>query len=304
MKSPILFLIFKREDTTKRVFERIREARPPKLYIAADGPRINIPDEKVKCERTRSITNNIDWPCEVHKLYQEHNLGCGKGVSTAITWFFSKEEEGIIIEDDILPHIDFFKYCDEMLERYRNDERIQLISGRNSFYNGYKSDVSYYMSSYMNIWGWATWKRVWDTYEFDTQKISKEQFRINLSKRIQSSSLKYFEKVYDLMYRYGCDTWDYQLYFNQIVNERYSIIPYKNMTENIGFGNIDAAHTTGQNRIESDHKAVSPYPLIHPNMFKIDTKADILLCKNSSFFIRNIFYRIINKIGRIIKRVN
>ena len=142
MKSAILFIIFKRPDTTKRVFERIREAQPPRLYIAADGPRSNKPGEAEKCAAARKVVETIDWPCEVHRLYRDENLGCGKGVSSAITWFFEHEEQGIIIEDDILPHIDFFKYCDEMLDRYKDDERIQMVCGRSCLYTGYKFDAS------------------------------------------------------------------------------------------------------------------------------------------------------------------
>ena len=141
MISPVLFLIFKRAETTKKVFERIKEAKPPKLYIAADGPRRDRPEEVAKCVETRKIVENIDWPCEVYRLYREENLGCGKGVSSALDWFFDNEEQGIIIEDDILPNIDFFKYCDEMLELYKNDERIQLITGRNAFFEEYKTDI-------------------------------------------------------------------------------------------------------------------------------------------------------------------
>ena len=139
MKSPVLFIIFIREDTTRKVFEKIREAKPPRLYIAADGPRPGRPDDIEKCKATRSIVNDIDWECEVKTLFRDENLGCGKGVSSAITWFFDNEPEGIIIEDDILPNMEFFKFCDEMLEKYRDDERIQLVAGFNSFFDGFIS---------------------------------------------------------------------------------------------------------------------------------------------------------------------
>lgn len=299
MKSPVLFLIFKREDTTKVVFERIREARPPKLYIAADGPRQNVPDEKEKCERTRAIVDNIDWPCEVHKLFQDQNLGCGKGVSTAISWFFSQEEEGIIIEDDILPHIDFFKYCDEMLEKYRDDERIQLIAGRNAFYNGYPSEVSYYMSSLFHIWGWASWRRVWNTYEFDTQNLSRDEFISKITKRLPLKTVYYYEKIFDIMYNHGCDTWDYQLFFNQILYDRYTIMSYKNLTENIGIGSEDAAHTTSSNNKEALFKSISPYPIVHPAEISTDVKADELYCHNFGVYKKSLKDKIIIKIKSI-----
>ncbi len=143
MKSPVLFLIFNRPDTTAKVFEAIREARPPKLYIAADGPRPNRAGEKDRCEVTRAIATQVDWPCEVKKLFRDENLGCGKAVSEAITWFFENEPEGIILEDDILPHPDFFPYCDEMLEKYRDNDRVGIISGHNHIYRDLNRESSY-----------------------------------------------------------------------------------------------------------------------------------------------------------------
>lgn len=279
MKSPVLFLIFKRVDTTKRVFERIREVCPPRLYIAADGPREGRQDEVEKCLATRKIVENIDWPCEVHRLYQEENLGCGRGVSSAITWFFEHEEQGIIIEDDILPHVDFFLYCDEMLEKYKYDYRIQLISGWNRLYDGYSNDNSYYMSNYMNIWGWASWRRVWKTYCFDTAKLPYELFKTNIARRAHyhESFLDIFKK----MQVHAIDTWDYQLYYNQIIYGRFSIIPYVNMIENIGFGDDDATHTKTEDLKISSHKSASPFPLCHPTVLFEDPYADYLNRINS-----------------------
>lgn len=304
MKSPVLFLIFKREDTTKRVFERIREVRPPKLYIAADGPRSSRPDEKEKCEQTRKIVENIDWPCEVHRLYQNENLGCGKGVSSAISWFFDNEEEGIIIEDDILAHPDFFKYCDEMLEKYRYDDNIQLITGRNPFYKAIKHIDSYYMSSNFHIWGWASWRRVWKTYEFDASKLSKIAFMEQLTKRMPSKSHTYYSNIFDMMSEHRCDTWDYQLYFNQIIRKRYSIVPYINMVENIGMGSADAAHTTGEDYDISNHKAQSPFPLNHPSCFKEDKEADVIFVNNSDLYekgkLEGLLHRLIKKLKKVI----
>ena len=300
MKSPILFIIFNRPEVTKLAFEKIRQARPSRLYIAADGPRNNRLDDFVKCKQTRSIADCVDWPCEIHKLFRDENLGCGRGVSSAITWFFEHEEEGIIIEDDIVPHIDFFKYCDEMLDKYRNDSRIQLIAGRNPFYNGCQSNVSYYMSSYFAIWGWATWRRVWDTYEFETRKLDKKQFLDKLSKIITRSSYKFYKIIYNLMYDHKIDTWDYQFYFNQIIYDRYSIIPYTNMTENIGLGIEDSTHTLVKDDIKSNHKAKSPYPLIHPDEVKPDLAADKLYRINNRVYIRPLYQRIIGRIKRLL----
>lgn len=282
MESPVLFIIFMRPDTTRRVFERIREAQPPKLYIAADGPRKEKEGEAEKCSETREIVKNIDWPCEVYRLYREENLGCGKGVSSAITWFFQHEEQGIIIEDDILPHVDFFKYCDEMLERYKEDQRIQLISGFNYFYDGYQSPVSYYMSCFMSIWGWASWRRVWETYEFDVKELDKVRLKKQLYKQLPRKSAQYFMGVYRSMLDFGIDTWDFQFFLNQQYYGRYSIASFVNLVENIGMGVEGSAHNaTTVNDIIVKHKAKSPYPIRHPKFVRVDNDADYTAMLNN-----------------------
>ena len=300
MKSAVLFLIFKRPDTTRRVFERIKEAQPPRLYIAADGPRKDRPEEVEKCSMTRQIVENIDWPCEVRRLYRDENLGCGKGVSSAITWFFEHEEQGIIIEDDILPHIDFFRYCDEMLERYKDDERIQLIAGRNFLYDGYKSHYSYFMTSFGHIWGWASWRRVWDTYEFDVNNLSKEMYVKKLYLRFPPKTAKYYERMFDEMLQFKIDTWDSQFAINRFYYGRYSILPVVNMIENIGFDSSDATHTTSKNKREANFKAASPYPLIHPKVLTVDEKLELLSMYNSGAYVRPLYRRLLSKVKSLI----
>lgn len=298
MKSPILFLIFNRPDTTEKVWKSISDAKPPRIYIAADGPRPNRESDSSKCTETRKITENVDWNCEVKRLYRSENLGCGRGVSEAITWFFQNEEMGIIIEDDIEPHPDFFEYCDVMLEKYKNDNSIQLIAGHNTFYNGYKSDFSYYMSSLFHMWGWASWRRVWDTYVFDTQNIEMDKFKEKLfTRNLPNATKKYWMSVFDMMRNHGSDTWDFQLFFNQIMYDRFSIISYKNLTRNIGFTE-EATHTTKDNEKESNHKTQSPLPIMHPTKIFFDTKADLIFAKNYGWYRFSFFERLL----RICKR--
>lgn len=300
MKSPVLFLIFKRPDTTEIVFDRIREVQPPKLYIAADGPRENRPDEIEKCNITRKITEKIDWPCEVHRLYQEKNLGCGLGVSTAISWFFEHEEEGIIIEDDIIAHPDFFSYCDEMLEKYRDDNRIQLVTGRNSFFKSFKHDsCSYYLSNYFMIWGWASWRRVWKTYQFDVSSISEERFLSAVRAKIDPRAHDYVLRIFRTMKDHKCDTWDYQFYINQILFNRYSIIPFVNMVENIGMNSSDATHTKGKDVLRSKHKAHSSLPIVHPQTLQFDERADYCFARNEGI-IPGLFKKVTRKVRAIL----
>lgn len=156
LKTAVLFLVFNRPETTKTVFEAIRKAKPKRLYIAADGPRKHREGENEKVSSVRQIVTYVDWPCDVKTLFRDENLGCKSAVSGAITWFFNHEEEGIILEDDCLPHPDFFPFCESLLKRYANDERIWVITG-NNFQNGIqRGEASYYFSRYNHVWGWAS----------------------------------------------------------------------------------------------------------------------------------------------------
>lgn len=278
MKSPILFIIFKRVDTTQRVFDRIREARPPRLYIAADGPRPNKEGEADQCIATRKVVENVDWPCEVHHLYRDKNLGCGEGVSSAITWFFEHEEEGIIIEDDILPHIDFFRYCDEMLEKYRNETRIKCICGSNAFYDDIEYQFSYYFSHYMMVWGWASWRRTWREYDKSLKSIPRKSFlrEIKALPIKKGSKLKAIE-IYDVMTSdKPIDTWDYQLFISILHHNGLNIIPINNLCKNIGFGHVDAVHTIGESDKIENHKVETCFPLKCPKKITDSKRLDAI----------------------------
>ena len=141
MKSPVLMIAFCRYQTTKKVFDAVRKAQPNRFYIALDAPRNT--NEQIKCDEVKSIFDNIDWECNVNLLIQDKNQGCSMGPYKAISWFFEKESEGIILEDDIIPNEDFFSFCDDMLDKYRDDDRIQQICGWNYFYDGCSIDYKY-----------------------------------------------------------------------------------------------------------------------------------------------------------------
>lgn len=165
LSTPVLLIIFKRPDTTRQVLQAIRQVKPRQLFVAADGPRPDHPDEAEKCHQTRAVIEEVDWKCEVQTLFQQRNLGCGPGPVTgpvtAITWFFHNVEQGIILEDDCLPDLSFFRFCEELLDRYRYTEQIMHISGNNFLYGRKRGSASYYFSKYTHVWGWATWRRAW-----------------------------------------------------------------------------------------------------------------------------------------------
>jgi len=267
LTTPVLFIIFNRPETTQLVFEAIRKARPPRLYVAADGPRPNVPTDKVRCEEARRIVDKIDWPCELKTLFRENNLNCGKGPASAMTWFFEHETEGIILEDDCLPSESFFWFCQELLERYRDDNRVMHIGG-NNFLDNWKSihDYSYYFSRSGFIWGWATWRRAWNLFDYDIKLYEKikaygffDKFFLNpLEKRYR---LRKFEKTVER--RGHVDWWDYQWDFCRYINSGLCVIPQKNLVRNLGFG-AGATHTTNEKSRSASMEAFEmQYPLKH-----------------------------------------
>lgn len=243
MNTPILFLIFNRPDTTRRVFESIRQAKPVKLFIAADGPRENKTDEKERCKKTREIVSKIDWPCEVKTLFRDTNLGCGRGVSGAINWFFENVEEGIILEDDCLPDPSFFPYCEHLLEQYRYDDNIYMISGGNYLPKSIRPKESYYFSRLPHIWGWASWRRSWQKYDFEMKDFSSFKKGKEIEETWQDKDIQnYFLDRFEDVYKKRLDTWDYQWNYCIWKQNGYSITPRVNLISNIGFGN-EATHT-------------------------------------------------------------
>jgi hypothetical protein len=268
---PVLFLVFNRLDTAKQVFEAIRKAAPQKLYIASDGPRSNCDgeDEKVKIVK-EYVLKSIDWNCEVKTLFREKNLGCGKAVSSAITWFFENEEMGIILEDDCLPSESFFPYCKELLEMYKDDARIYGIGGFNLLTET-KSPCSYCFSQLSYNWGWASWKRAWKYFNFNIANLNS----FIKQKKIKRIFKRYCDRYYWLdifkkMEKYeGNDIWDYQWTYTIFNNDGITIFPAKNQVTNIGFG-ADATHTIDEKSFFYNQKRFEITELIHPDKIEIN----------------------------------
>lgn len=280
MRSAVLFLVFNRPDTTRQVFEAIRAARPLRLYVAADGPRATRSSEIERCEEVRRIATEVDWPCEVKTLFRTENLGCKVGVSSGIDWFFENEEEGIILEDDVLPLPGFFGYCDELLERYRDDQRIGLISGCNLISKQFAPEESYFFSRYNHIWGWASWRRAWQHYDVTMQ--TWPAWRDSAAIKQTSNGDVYFEhywrEIFDRVEQGLIDTWDYQWTYACWSKNMISILPKYNQVYNLGFGQ-DATHTTADAPdfvVDSVPKAL-PLPLVHPANVQANEKVDALI---------------------------
>jgi len=261
---------------TNKTFQAIRGARPNRLYIAADGPRSDAPGEDKLCESVREVANLADWPCEVKTLFQEKNLGCKKAVSTAITWFFEQEEKGIILEDDVLPDPSFFKYCDELLERFRSEDRIMMISGDCFPGNNIKVEESYFFSRYAHIWGWATWRRAWKKYDLNLSqwpKLKGENWLYKLGDQHKDFQ-EYWTHIFDQVYAGKINTWDYQWLYSCWVAGGLAILPSKHLVKNIGFGE-DGTHTIQDGGwVERLSSEQMEFPLKHPLKIERNVKAD------------------------------
>jgi hypothetical protein len=299
LNAPVLFLIFNRPDTTWKVFEVIRMVKPQKLFVAADGPRSEKPNELEKCMEARKIATAVDWDCEIKTLFRDQNLGCKFAVSSAIDWFFDHVEEGIILEDDCLPHPTFFRFCEEMLARYRNDTRIMMVSGDNFQFGKQRTQDSYYFSRYPHIWGWATWRRTWQKYDVGIRQWPIIKNGGGLKDILKNRKVEeYWNDIFDGVYNNTYDTWDYQLLFTCLINNKLNIVPNANLITNIGFGR-DASRTTRKNKLSEIPLAEMRFPLMHPQFIIRDTLADEVT-EREQFTKPSLMKRIVNKIWKTI----
>lgn len=300
LNTAVLFLVFNRLDTTKQVFLEIKKAKPPRLYIAADGQREYVEGEGKKVKEVRDyIMSSIDWDCDVKTLFREKNFGCKYAVSSAITWFFENEERGIILEDDCVPSQSFFWFCEELLEKYKNDESVYTVSGDARAADRVGMLGDYGFCKYAGIWGWASWARVWKNY--DAEMSDWNSLSSTLPQQISNyrRTIKFWKITFDQTYNGKIDTWDYQLFFLLFKNKANSIIPRVNLITNIGFGE-DATHTLNTRHPCANRKR---YELNMPLRYR---PSDITTKKINNFYDRNfyrqenIFIRLANKLARIV----
>jgi hypothetical protein len=276
-ETPVLFIIFNRPETTRRVFEVIRQIKPRYLFIAADGPRLDKKEDIEKCKNALEVVKQVDWECNIKTLFREQNLGCGLGPSGAISWFFKQVEDGIILEDDCLPHPDFFTFCADLLAKFKNNPLILSISGTN-FQNGKKrGDASYYFSVHNRVWGWATWRRTWQNYDYYLNNID-EQESVSMVRHLFRSKTEqnYWLNVFNCSKLNQTDNsaWDFQFMFLQWKSCGLTVTPNINLVSNIGYDE-DATHTAwGKNNPNLNRHIGAIYPLMHPVNIERDRQAD------------------------------
>jgi len=247
MNSAVLFIVFKRPTEAKRVLSAIRSARPKRLYIACDGPRSNVAGEERAVQEVRCLVSNIDWDCDAKYLFHDFNIGCRDAVSGAISWFFKHESEGIILEDDCLPHPDFFSFCDSLLNKYRTEPSIYTITG-NNFQNGQRRGAyQYYFSKYSHNWGWATWARCWAAFDGEMSFWPEWRETADFLRKVPlSHERKFWSAIFDRMYLGNTKTWDYQWLAAVWKNGGLCVTPQHNLVSNIG-GGPEATHTSVDN---------------------------------------------------------
>ena len=308
---PVALIFFNRPETLKKVFQKVKEARPSKLFLIQDGARADNEFDIDKVKQCRDIVNDIDWECEVYKNYSDINLGCGVRPYTGISWVFEHVDRAIILEDDCIPAHSFFQFCEEMLEKYENDSRIGIISGLNYFGNYDFGGYSYGFVKSGAIWGWATWKNRWDKYDFYLKKIDEEYVRKNIElditprfaakKRLATweSAKQELDKNKRVSY------WDYQWGFTRHLNSWLSIVPKYNQITNIGIG---TGSTHSGNNIKLLPRKIAKFffmdvkelefPLNHPDFVLSDRSYDAEYYK---IIYPNIFVGFLRKISRVFK---
>jgi len=275
LTTPVAFIIFNRPDTTELVFAEIAKAKPTKLLVISDGARKDKAGEAEKVAASRSIINRVDWDCEVLTNFSDVNLGCKVRVSSGINWIFDNVEEAIILEDDCLPDPTFFRFCQEMLDRYRLDSRIGMISGDNFQYGRSRNEDSYYFSKLVHVWGWASWRDRWkDSYDVNLEKwplIRDGKWLFDILGNAKEVSV--WTRIFENTYQGKIDTWDYQWVFANWIEGRINVMPNVNLISNIGFGD-DATHTKAPSSLANMLTAPIVFPIKHPLVISTNLQAD------------------------------
>jgi len=298
----VLFLIFNRPEAVRSSLAAIRTYRPGRLYIAADGPRPSIPDERELTRAAREAAERVDWPCRIERLYRDSNLGCRRAVSGALDWFFQQEICGIVLEDDVVAARDFFPFCEQLLDRYREEPRLRMVAGMNYAPN-HKLRTSYFFSHYFAIWGWASWRRAWLEYDRDLTAWRKPGARKELAGLCPIKSMaSYYASMFDAFVDQDIDTWDIQWAYSCLRADGVAAVPRINLTKNIG---LQGTHFDGKQ---------SPFHMLptgllntaemkHPSRFDADNRRDreIIYALLRGNGVRSYPRRVLDRARRVIR---
>ena len=300
--APVLLMLFNRPETTREVFKKVREARPSRLFVAANGPRPDKPKDQELCAAVRDILKEVDWPCEIHTNFRDTNIGMQPHWRLALDWFFSCVDSGIILEDDCVPHPSFFSYCDDLLKKYSDDKRVMHINGSNFQFGRKRGDASYYFSKYPHVWGWATWKRAWRAYDnsmFSFPAFEKDKL---IDTAVTSTrEKKYWSKFFGGLYSGTYDTCDVKWLYAIWTHKGICITPNINMITNIGHG-FGAGHTVIKEKTMDqtalDIGAVN-YPVSYDLAFDADAdRYTFKVCYRRSF-LQKAIYKLVLALSKI-----
>jgi hypothetical protein len=275
MRSPVLLIIFRRPELVEQAIARLRAVRPARLYVAADGPRPGVEGEAAACEASRrAVIDGVDWPCDLRLRFREHNLGVQHGVVDAIDWLFGDEEQGIILEDDIAAEPDFFRFCDELLERYRDDQRVATISGTS--YTRRPGAFSYRASAFIDMWGWATWRDRWQHYDAAMRAWPDfaDSGRLAAIPGAGTRFVRTWRRIFDDTVAGRMKAWDYQWILTCWNRDTISLHPAVPLVRNIGWG--PAATNTPLSRAPRYVLPPRPlrFPLRHPAQLTPDPEIE------------------------------
>lgn len=273
LATPVAFIVFNRPQHTAVTFARIRAQRPTHLFIIADGPRPGNVADPDRVREVRALLDDVDWPCVVRREYSSDNLGCKRRVSSGLDWVFSQVDRAIVLEDDCVPTDDFFSFCEELLDRYVDDDRVAAVTGNNFQDGKQRGDGSYYFSKYPHVWGWASWRRAWRQYD---REISfwpewKDSFAWR-AVHPDSVERQHWRRILDRVARGEIDTWDYQLAASMSYHGGLTATPNAHLVSNIGFG-PDATHTKAPQDLAGMETAPLG-PMVHPSCVEQDVDAD------------------------------
>lgn len=308
--TPILLITFNRPDHVRQVLMEIRKQQPAQLFVCQDGAREGNALDQDHVQQVRDVINElVDWPCELHTLYQEKNLGCGPGPVAGISWFFSQVEMGIIFEDDAVPHPEFFEYATTLLVKYKDDESVRAI-GSMKLYDDTFGDGSYYFSM-MNrtLCAWATWRRAWKYFDYEMKQYSTKDLK-KAMKRYGATlrEIEYWQERLEEIHKdcLGGSSWDQQFWMTIWLTGGKGICPNSNLSTNIGFDEM-GTHTTDGSNVGACRALESILPIVEPTGTSIQREADLLFHK--TYYapyeygwsgVKRILYRLNKRLKRVL----
>lgn len=268
---PVVVVVFNREDLARKMLERLEQIRPKKLFVISDGPRSHVEGEAQKVEKVRELFEHIFWDCDVQRCYAEENMGCDRRIPTGLDWVFEQVEEAIVLEDDCLPTVDFFRYAVELLDYYRYEERVMMIAGSNQM-TKYQMPYSFCFTARVYNWGWATWRRAWRKFDGSQEQWEQIQRDGTLTRIYSEKNTQYLKREFNHYFSQGLCPWDYRWWISCLSQEGLCAVPKVNLISNEGFG-ADATHTHDRGDYKGE-TATLTFPLQYPPIVERDCRFD------------------------------